>query len=148
MAAVSERRKSESELVARIAEVEAEAARRLAVSTKAWVRPETRDYSVPCLTGIVEAMSYRLQAVRRSTCEDSIRHALDMLVSCAMQTDRATPLYIASQKGHAECVRALLDRGAAINQAEVGCTSSTARRRVGLSVWGCVGACLHACMRL
>ncbi len=38
-----------------------------------------------------------------------------------MQTSGATPLLIASQRGHVECVRALLDRGAAVNQAKVGC---------------------------
>ncbi len=38
-----------------------------------------------------------------------------------LQTDGATPLYIASQIGHVECMRALLDGGAAINQAMVGC---------------------------
>jgi hypothetical protein len=75
-AAGEQTRTAATELAARIAEVEAEAVRRLAVSTKACVRPETRDYSVPCLTGIVEAMSYGLQALRRSTCEDRIRHAL------------------------------------------------------------------------
>ncbi len=43
------------------------------------------------------------------------------------QTNGATPLYIASSKGHVECVRALLSVGAAINQAMVGCASSMAR---------------------
>ncbi len=38
----------------------------------------------------------------------------------ALQTNGVTPLYIASQEGHVECVRALLGRGAAINQAKVG----------------------------
>ncbi len=37
-----------------------------------------------------------------------------------LQTTGATPLYVASEKGHVECVRALLDGGAAINQAMVG----------------------------
>jgi ankyrin repeat protein len=37
-----------------------------------------------------------------------------------------TPLHAASHKGHVECVRALLDGGAAINKAEVGCASSMA----------------------
>jgi ankyrin repeat protein len=37
-----------------------------------------------------------------------------------LQTTGTTPLFIASQKGHVECVRALLDGGAAIDQARVG----------------------------
>jgi hypothetical protein len=36
-----------------------------------------------------------------------------------LQRNGATPLYMASQNGHVECVQALLDRGAAINQATV-----------------------------
>ena len=36
------------------------------------------------------------------------------------QTDGATPLYIASQEGHVEAVRALVGLGAAVNQATVG----------------------------
>ena len=36
------------------------------------------------------------------------------------QTNGATPLYIASQNGHVEAVRALVELGAAVNQAEVG----------------------------
>jgi hypothetical protein len=53
-----------------------------------------------------------------------------------MQTDGSswTPLHIASQNGHLECVRALLGGGAAINQATVGCGSSMARHGEG-----CVG---------
>ncbi len=43
-----------------------------------------------------------------------------------LQTNGLTPLHIASHVGHVECVRALLDRGAAINQAMVGCTIRTA----------------------
>ncbi len=38
-----------------------------------------------------------------------------------LQTSGATPLFIASQNGHVECVRVLLSNGAAINQAMVGC---------------------------
>ena len=36
------------------------------------------------------------------------------------QTTGATPLYIASQNGHVEAVRALVELGAAVNQATVG----------------------------
>ncbi len=43
------------------------------------------------------------------------------------QVDETTPLYIASWKGHVECVRALLGAGAAVNQAMVGCARSMAR---------------------
>ena len=50
-----------------------------------------------------------------------------------LQSTGATPLYIASQNGHVECVRALLDGGAAINQAAVGCASSMARHCGGYS---------------
>jgi hypothetical protein len=39
------------------------------------------------------------------------------------QTKGATALYVASQMGHVDCVWALLDGGAAINQAMVGSTS-------------------------
>ena len=35
------------------------------------------------------------------------------------QTDGATPLYIASQEGHVEALRALVELGAAVNQADV-----------------------------
>jgi hypothetical protein len=62
----------------------------------------------------------------------------------AWQTSGATPLFIASENGHVECVLALLDGGAAMNQARVGSTSSMARHR-----GGCVcGALWGACMRL
>ena len=36
------------------------------------------------------------------------------------QTTGTTPLYIASQNGHVEAVRALVELGAAVNQAKVG----------------------------
>ncbi len=49
-----------------------------------------------------------------------------------LQTDDATPLFIACQNGHVECVRALLSGGAAIDQAMVGCASSRARHFVVL----------------
>ncbi len=55
-----------------------------------------------------------------------MRHAV-------LQTDGATPLCIASESGHVECVRVLLDGGAAINQATVGCASSMARHCGGYS---------------
>ncbi len=61
-----------------------------------------------------------------------------------LQTNGATPLYAASQNGHVECVQALLDRGAAVNQANVGDCSSMARH-----CGGCVReapqdpACVH-----
>ncbi len=64
----------------------------------------------------------------------------------AWQTDGRTPLLVASQEGHVECVRALLDGRAAINQAAVGSTISMARRRVGLCVGVSMAACVHACM--
>ncbi len=50
-----------------------------------------------------------------------------------LQADGATPLYIASESGHVECVRALLEGGAAIDQAEVGCARSLARHCGGFS---------------
>ena len=40
-------------------------------------------------------------------------------VCVVWQTDGATPLYIASQEGHDEVVRALVGAGAAVNQATV-----------------------------
>ena len=55
-------------------------------------------------------------------------------VCCAVwQTTGTTPLYIANEKGHVDCVRALLDKGAAINQARVGCACSMARHCGGYS---------------
>ena len=62
------------------------------------------------------------------------------------QTDGWTPLHIASQNGHVECVRALLDRGAAINQATVGCTIWMAEYCSGLCVCGDVREA--PCMRV
>ena len=55
-------------------------------------------------------------------------------VSAAVQTSGSTPLYIASQNGHVEVVRALVVTGAAVNQAKVredwgGCWCS------GVRVW-------------
>jgi hypothetical protein len=49
------------------------------------------------------------------------------------QMDGATPLYVASQKGFLECVRMLLDRGAAIDQAMVGYSMSMARHCEGFA---------------
>jgi hypothetical protein len=40
-------------------------------------------------------------------------------VCVAWQTDSFTPLYVASEKGHVEVVRALVVAGAALNQATV-----------------------------
>ena len=37
----------------------------------------------------------------------------------AAQSEGVTPLYVASQNGHVEAVRALLGAGAAVNQAKV-----------------------------
>jgi hypothetical protein len=51
-----------------------------------------------------------------------------------LQSNGATPLYIASQKGHAECVRALVDGGAVIDQAAVGRVCS-----IALCCGDCVG---------
>ena len=71
---------------------------------------------------------------------------------CAVwQTDGATPLYIASEKGHDEVVRALVGAGAAVNQAAVrgdlgGCWCS------GVRGWLDVGSqhalCVHVCVRV
>jgi hypothetical protein len=46
-------------------------------------------------------------------------HMVDM---CG-QTDGTTVLHAASFNGHVEAVRALVELGAAVNQAEVGCWS-------------------------
>ncbi len=40
-------------------------------------------------------------------------------VPVVLQTDGGTPLYVASQNGHVEVVRALVGAGAAVNQAWV-----------------------------
>ncbi len=42
------------------------------------------------------------------------------------QMDGVTPLLIASYNGHVDCITALLDMGAAINRAMVGCACSMA----------------------
>jgi hypothetical protein len=64
-----------------------------------------------------------------------------------LQTEGATPLSVASQSGHVECVQALLIAGATINQAKVGRASSMARHWRELHARGYMGACMHACMR-
>ena len=73
-------------------------------------------------------------------------------VSAAVQTDGRTPLYVASQKGNVEVVRALMGAGAAVNQARVredwgGCWCSGVR---GCLVFGSLHACttLSACVVL
>ncbi len=62
----------------------------------------------------------------------------------AWQTSGATPLLIASEKGHVDCVQALLGGSAAINQAMVGSTSSMTRPRGVCVLRGSRGACVHA----
>ncbi len=64
-----------------------------------------------------------------------------LVCRAVLQTNGATPLFIASWKGHVECVRALLGGGAAINQAKVGCASSMARHCGGYSRWDPWEAC-------
>jgi ankyrin repeat protein len=68
-------------------------------------------------------------------------------VWCGMcvQTSGATPLYIASQKGHVECVQALLRGGAALNQELVGRANSMTCR-CWRFVRGSIGCCMHACV--
>jgi hypothetical protein len=60
------------------------------------------------------------------------------------QTDGVTPLHLASRVGHIECVRALLDGGAAINQATVSCANFDGSALRGLFPRGSVGALPHA----
>jgi ankyrin repeat protein len=71
------------------------------------------------------------------------------MLSCecraVLQTDGGTPLHSASYSGHVECVRALLEGGAAINQAAVGCAGSMARNCGGCGCWASwKAACMHA----
>ena len=58
-------------------------------------------------------------------------------VSGVWQTNGCTPLYVASDNGHVEVVRALVGAGAAVNQATVrdgccGCWCSVSREWVDL----------------
>jgi hypothetical protein len=48
------------------------------------------------------------------------------LCRSVFQMEGGTPLYMASQNGHAECVQALVAWGAAINKAKVGVARSIA----------------------
>jgi hypothetical protein len=105
-----------------------------------------REVMEPMTSGRGEHRESGLQ----QTCQygDEARHA-GVMFPCecrvAWQTKGATPLYIANKNGHVECVRALLDGGAAINQATVGRTSSMARHRGGCvcgASWE--PACVHA----
>ena len=57
------------------------------------------------------------------------RHDVWLVCRVVLQTDGTTPLFIASQNGHVECVWALLGGGAAIDQAMVGSTGLMARYR-------------------
>ncbi len=66
----------------------------------------------------------------------------------ARQTGGFTPLYIASQSGHVECVHALLDRGAAINQATVGCAITIAWHDIAGAVCAGLLGSLRTRMRL
>ena len=49
------------------------------------------------------------------------------MLRVVLQANGVTPLCAASLNGHVECVQALLDRGAAVNQATVGVISSMAQ---------------------
>jgi hypothetical protein len=62
-----------------------------------------------------------------------------------LQTDGATPLFIASQEGRVECVQALLEGGAAANQAMVCCATWMFIILRELCVRGCAGGFMHAC---
>ena len=79
---------------------------------------------------------------------------LCVLVCVAWQTDGATPLYVASEKGHDEVVRALVGAGAAVNQAAVredlgGCWYSAVRWWVDVGSQRARAAlcvCVHVCV--
>ncbi len=72
-----------------------------------------------------------------------------MSVCVAWQTDGCTPLYVASEKGHDEVVRALVGAGAAVNQATVcedlgGCYCFGCAWVFGCGIAAC--ACSFVCM--
>jgi hypothetical protein len=46
--------------------------------------------------------------------------AVRLVDACCGQMDGTSPLYAASQNGHVEAVRALVELGAAVSQADVG----------------------------
>jgi hypothetical protein len=89
---------------------------------------------------------FGLQQTRQCGC-DASHEGVICLCECrvVLQTWGATPLHIASECGHVECVRALLGGGAVINQADVSFAGSMARHRRRI-VCGdvCELACLHA----
>ncbi len=87
--------------------------------------------------------AYHLDHRVRHACDRGGEARQDVWLVCraVFQTGGATPLHIASAKGHVECVRALLGGGAAINQAMVRCASTMARH-----CGGCVcGSPLEPC---
>ena len=59
------------------------------------------------------------------------------LAFVVVQTDGATPLYLASQNGHVEAVQALVGAGAAVNQASV--SGYGRAEEPGVFVYECVG---------
>ncbi len=60
-------------------------------------------------------------------------------VGCVVQKDGRTPLFDASRNGRVEAVRALLDAGAAVNQADV--SRTCVFNRDSRSVGGCRVLC-------
>ena len=59
------------------------------------------------------------------------RCAFGECVGSCGQTDGTTPLYTASREGHVEAVKALVELGAAVNQAKVGCSDV----KYGVGIW-------------